>query len=47
VGKTFRQRLTAQAGVDNLLGYTDKNYVPTLPGRLLYASLGYAFNQRK
>jgi len=47
VGKTFRQRLTAQAGVDNLLGYTDKNYVPTLPGRLLYASLGYAFHQRK
>jgi len=37
--KTFRQRLILQAGLDNVLGYTNPTYISTLPGRLYYASL--------
>jgi outer membrane receptor for ferrienterochelin and colicins len=37
--KTFRQRLRLQAGIDNALGYTNPQYISSLPGRLYYASL--------
>ena len=37
--KTWQQRYTLQAGVDNVLGYTDPAYISTLPGRLFYASV--------
>lgn len=37
--KTFRKRLTLQAGIDNLLDHTNPQYISSLPGRLYYASL--------
>jgi len=37
--KTFRERYTAQLGLDNALNYTDAANISTLPGRLYYASL--------
>jgi outer membrane receptor for ferrienterochelin and colicins len=40
--KTFRRRLTVQAGVDNLLDYTNPAYISALPGRQAYASLSVA-----
>lgn len=36
-------RVTLQAGVDNLFGITRPTLVPSLPGRALYASLGFSF----
>ncbi|XAZ82141.1 TonB-dependent receptor (plasmid) [Fibrella sp. ES10-3-2-2] len=36
--KTWKT-LTLQAGIDNLTGYTDPQFIPTLAGRLWYASL--------
>jgi outer membrane receptor for ferrienterochelin and colicins len=44
-GKTWRQRYTLQAGLDNALGYRDPTYLPTLPGRLWYASLEVALRK--
>ena len=43
--KTWRQRYTLQAGLDNALGYTDPAYLSTLPGRLWYASLEVALRK--
>ncbi len=43
--KTIRQ-LTVQAGIDNLTGYTDPQYIPTLAGRLWYVSLRWNWQQR-
>ncbi len=34
---------TVQAGVDNLLGHTDPQYIPNLAGRLWYTSLRWVF----
>ena len=45
--KTFRQRLTVQAGLDNLLGYTNPTYISTLPGRLYYASIALELGKRR
>lgn len=45
--KTFRQRLTVQAGIDNLLGYTNPTYISTLPGRLYYASIALELGKRR
>ncbi len=36
-------RVTLQAGVDNLFGITRPSLVPSLPGRSLYASVGFSF----
>lgn len=36
--KTIK-KLTLQAGIDNLTGYTDSQFIPSLAGRLWYASL--------
>ncbi len=36
-------RVTLQAGVDNLFGITHPTLVPSLPGRALYASVGFSF----
>ncbi|SNR79362.1 outer membrane receptor for ferrienterochelin and colicins [Hymenobacter mucosus] len=44
--KTLRQRYTLQAGLDNVLGYTDPAYLSTVPGRLYYASLTVALGQK-
>ncbi|KAB7729279.1 TonB-dependent receptor [Rudanella paleaurantiibacter] len=38
VSKTLKA-FTLQAGIDNLAGHTDPQYIPNLPGRLWYASL--------
>ena len=40
--KTLK-RVTVQAGIDNLLGHTDAQYIPNLAGRLWYTSLRWAF----
>ncbi|RAK69813.1 TonB-dependent receptor plug domain-containing protein [Hymenobacter edaphi] len=43
--KTLRRRLTLQAGVDNLLDYTNPLYISSLPGRQYYASLQVALGK--
>jgi outer membrane receptor for ferrienterochelin and colicins len=43
---TFRQRLTLQAGIDNLTNYTDPTYISTLAGRLFYGSLTVELGKR-
>lgn len=42
VSKTIKM-ITIQAGVDNLTGYTDPQFIPSLAGRLWYASLRWAW----
>lgn len=44
--KTLCRRYTLQAGLDNVLNYTDPAYISTLPGRLYYASLSVMLGQR-
>jgi outer membrane receptor for ferrienterochelin and colicins len=44
--KTLGPWLTAQAGIDNLTGYTDPAYISTLAGRLWYASLAIELGKR-
>ena len=43
--KTWQQRYTLQAGLDNALGYRDPAYLSSLPGRLWYASLEIALRK--
>ena len=43
--KTWKT-LTLQTGVDNLTGYTDPAFIPTLAGRLWYASVRWAFSNQ-
>jgi len=43
--KTIKQGLRFQVGVDNLFDYKNATYIPNLPGRLLYGSIGYSFNK--
>lgn len=42
VAKNWKS-ITLQAGVDNLTGYTDPQYIPNLAGRLWYTSLRWAW----
>ena len=42
--KTWKT-LTLQAGVDNLTGYTDPQFIPTLAGRLWYTNLRWAWGR--
>ena len=44
--KTWKS-LTLQAGIDNLTGYTDPTYIPTLAGRLWYTSLRWSWQVAK
>lgn len=46
LARSFDSGLRAQVGVDNLLDYTDPLYIPNLPGRLLYASVGFTFRKK-
>lgn len=46
VAKTWHKGIRLQAGVDNLLDYTDPIYIPNLPGRLLYTSISYSFAKK-
>lgn len=43
--KTWKA-LTFQAGVDNLTGYTDPAFIPSLAGRLWYASVRWDWSKR-
>ncbi len=45
LAKTLPQGIRFQVGVDNLFNYTDRIYIPNLPGRLIYASIGYSFSK--
>ena len=36
-----------QVGIDNLFDYTNRLYIPNIPGRLFYASIGYTFQKNK
>jgi outer membrane receptor for ferrienterochelin and colicins len=49
-GKTFKNRLRWQAGIDNILNYTDEKNLPNQPGRTFYTAIAYSFvrkNQSK
>lgn len=43
IGNTFKKRIRLQAGIDNLLNYTDEKNLPNQPGRIFYISAAYAF----
>ncbi len=47
VARSLATGLRLQVGVDNLLDYTDPIYIPNLPGRLWYASVGFTFHGKK
>lgn len=47
VAKTLPAGLRIQAGIDNLFNYTDRIYIPNIPGRLMYVSVGYSFSKLK
>jgi outer membrane receptor for ferrienterochelin and colicins len=40
-GKTFKNGLSFQAGIDNISNYTDATNLPNLPGRTFYTSIKY------
>jgi outer membrane receptor for ferrienterochelin and colicins len=42
-GKSFTNGVAVQAGIDNLLNYTDVLNLPNLPGRTFYLSVSYNF----
>lgn len=44
VARNLTSGLRLQVGVDNLFDYTDPIYIPNLPGRLVYASVGFTFH---
>jgi len=45
VAKTIPCGLRFQVGIDNLLNFKNATYIPNIPGRLMYASIGYAFSK--
>jgi outer membrane receptor for ferrienterochelin and colicins len=46
-GKTFFNRLKLQAGIDNILNYTDVINLPNMPGRVFYGLITYTFIKTK
>lgn len=46
-GKGFTNGVAVQAGIDNLLNYTDVLNLPNLPGRTFYLSVSYNFLNKK
>jgi outer membrane receptor for ferrienterochelin and colicins len=46
-GKTFKNGLTTQAGVDNITNYIDAANLPNLPGRTFYMSIKYQIQNNK
>lgn len=36
-----------QIGIDNLFNYTDRIFIPNIPGRLIYGSVTYSFSSHK
>lgn len=47
VAKTFGRWLRLQAGCDNVFDFTNKTYIPSVPGRLIWGSLGVTFGSRQ
>ncbi len=45
-GKTFKNGLNIQAGIDNITNYVDAANLPNLPGRTLYMSVKYQIQNR-
>ncbi|HEY5825365.1 MAG TPA: TonB-dependent receptor, partial [Cyclobacteriaceae bacterium] len=45
VAKTINPGIRLQVGVDNLFNYTNTTYLPNVPGRLVYGSIGYTFSK--
>lgn len=45
VAKTLPQGIRFQLGIDNVFNYTDRIYIPNIPGRLIYASINYSFSR--
>jgi outer membrane receptor for ferrienterochelin and colicins len=45
VAKTIPMGLRFQVGIDNLFNYKNATYIPNIPGRLMYASIGYTFSK--
>jgi outer membrane receptor for ferrienterochelin and colicins len=46
IAKTIKDAFKIQIGCDNLFDYTDSQYVPMLPGRLLWASLSLTISKK-
>jgi outer membrane receptor for ferrienterochelin and colicins len=46
VGKNITPWAKVQVGCDNILNYKNAAYIPTLPGRLLWASLGLSISKK-
>jgi len=42
-GKSFANGLYLQAGSDNIFNYRDTRYLPNVPGRTWYATVGFSF----
>lgn len=47
IARSIRAGFRFQIGVDNVFDYTDPIYIPNMPGRLVYASVGYSFLKNK
>lgn len=45
--KIFHQWLNVQVGCDNLFDYIDAQYIPSLPGRLVWASIALTLSKKK
>ena len=47
LAKTIGETLRIQAGCDNLFDYTNPQYIPTMPGRLVWISMSLTLSKRK
>jgi hypothetical protein len=46
-GKTFKNGISIQGGVDNISNYIDAANLPNLPGRTFYTSIKYQLQKNK
>jgi outer membrane receptor for ferrienterochelin and colicins len=46
-GKSFRNGISLQAGIDNISNYIDPANLPNLPGRTFYATVKYQLQKNK
>jgi len=44
-GKSFKNGVSLQAGIDNISNYIDATNLPNLPGRTFYTSVKYQLQQ--
>ena len=47
IGKTIRNHIRIQAGVDNVLGHKEPVFIPNLPGRVAYLSMYCPFLKKQ